>query len=215
MSKLIIAIAFFVTMSLSYAEAQTGRFSTGLQFASNWYKNGFSTRFDYRFTQRLRLSVDGAYYFTSANTVDVYEGITKMRSVNDGRLWDCNANLNILFGKSDFRFYLITGVGFAHGYWLSSMFDALFRTNVIRDEEGNEIGNGFTEEQIVDRTHNQMVLNGGCGIEWQITPYLRWHFEQSLSLGFPYLSTWLCRTGITYCFQAANRKQTFMQKYDR
>ena len=200
MNKFLIAVILFVAMLSSKAEALNGKFSAGVQFASNWYRNGIAARLDYDFSHCLRLSIDGAYYLTAENTMDIYERTTKVRTVNDGRLWDCNANLDIMFGKRAFRFYIITGAGFTYGYRTNGIFDALFGSNIIRDENGEYVGIGMTEEQIADRTYKMMCLNGGCGVQWQVTPKFRWHFEQSLSLGLPFLSTWLCRTGITYCF---------------
>ena len=200
MNRFVIAAIFLAAVVFSEAKAQDGRLSAGVQFASNWYRNGIAARCDYAFSSRWRLSVDGTYYLTAKNSMDVYEGTTKLRSVNDGRLWDCNADLNIVFGKRSFRFYLITGVGFAYGYRTNGIFDALFRTNVIRDENGEYVGIGMTEQQIADRIYKMMSLNGGCGVEWQISPKFRWHLEQFFSLGLPFLSTYLCRTGVVYCF---------------
>lgn len=145
MNKFLIATILFVAMLSSKAEALNGKFSAGAQFASNWYRNGIAARLDYDFSHRLRLSIDGAYYLTAENTMDIYERTTKVRTINDGRLWDCNANLDIMFGKRAFRFYLITGVGFAYGYRTNGIFDALFGSNIIRDENGEYVGIGMTE----------------------------------------------------------------------
>lgn len=65
MNKFLIATILFVAMLSSKAEARNGKFSAGVQFASNWYRNGIAARLDYDFSHRLRLSIDGAYYLTA------------------------------------------------------------------------------------------------------------------------------------------------------
>lgn len=80
MNKFLIATILFVAMLSSKAEARNGKFSAGVQFASNWYRNGIAARLDYDFSHRLRLSIDGAYYLTAENTMDIYERTTKVRT---------------------------------------------------------------------------------------------------------------------------------------
>lgn len=42
MNKFLIATILFVAMLSSKAEALNGKFSAGVQFASNWYRNGIA-----------------------------------------------------------------------------------------------------------------------------------------------------------------------------
>ena len=68
------------------------------------------------------------------------------------------------------------------------------------EPNGNSLGYGIDENQVIDATRFGVLLNGGCGIEWQIAPFLRWSLEQHLSLGLPSMSTWMCKTGLAFCF---------------
>jgi len=74
-----------------------------------------------------------------------------------------------------------------------------FKDLKLYDENGNYIGEGITESQVSSHSSIGLSLNGGCGIEWQITPNFRWNFEQSLNIGLPSLTTWMLRTGVAYC----------------
>ena len=68
------------------------------------------------------------------------------------------------------------------------------------DANGNVIGYGIDENQVTDAIRFGVSLNGGFGIEWQIVPAIRWNLEQTVNIGLPSLSTWMCKTGLAYCF---------------
>lgn len=197
MKKLVVVFALLIAgMSFNVASAQDkNKLSLGLQGAFNFNKTGVGARFGYDFTDILRFTVDGTYYSTANETLDVYQGTKLTNTLNKGRLWDANVNLNFVFGEKNFHFYLISGLGFTYGYKFGLVFD-----REIYDNYGNVVAYGITEDDVWECQRIGVSLNGGFGIEWQITPAFRWNLEQTLNIGLPSLSTWMCKTGVAYCF---------------
>ncbi len=198
MKKLVIVFALLIAgMSFNVTNAQENKLSLGVQGAFNFNKTGVGARFGYDFTDILRFTVDGTYYLTAKNSMNVFQGTQVIETLNKGRLWDANVNLNFVFGEKNFHFYLISGLGFTYGYKFGFVDD--FGHNIY-NANGTYVGYGITEDEM-DKCHRIGVsLNAGCGIEWQITPAIRWNLEQSLNIGLPSLTTWMCKTGIAYCF---------------
>ena len=100
-------------MSFSGVKAQNNKHSVGIETSYNFLKAGIGARYGYDFTNILRFTIDGTYYLTSSRPLDVYKGTSKTRTLRNGRLWESNANINLVFGEKRFHFYLLTGIGFA------------------------------------------------------------------------------------------------------
>ena len=83
------------------------KFAVALQVPYNTHKLGVGARLSYDFTDVLRFTLDGDYYFFQAKG-----GYYK------GRIADLNANLNFVFGNGDSHFYPIAGVYLSYGYSL-------------------------------------------------------------------------------------------------
>ena len=173
------------------------KFAFSLQLPYNFNKLGVGIRFAYNFTDILRFSLDGDYFFYTSpsrtfNTI-THDGVKG--SMGWGRMIDVNPNLNFVFGEKDFHFYLITGIYFSFGYrqitnGIADWVDGGVNTVVIngstyyyKDKLVPSIGLGF---------------NGGCGIEYQITDEFRMFFEQQLSLGW--MTSWMAKLGASFCF---------------
>lgn len=199
MKKFVMIATILVAMSFSGVKSQNNKHSVGIETSYNFLKAGIGARYGYDFTNILRFTIDGTYYLTSSRSLDVYKGTSKTRTLRNGRLWESNANINLVFGEKKFHFYLLTGIGFAYGYKVKGLLDS-FKDLKLYDENGNYIGEGITESQVSSHSRIGLSLNGGCGIEWQITPNFCWNFEQSLNIGLPSLTTWMWRTGVAYCF---------------
>lgn len=206
MKKLVIVIALICAgMGLNGVNAQDKQdkkdVSIGVQGAFNPNKTGVGVRLGFDFTEILRFTLDGTYYLTAKKTMDVFQGETITRTLNQGRLWDGNINLNFVFGRNNFHFYLITGLGITYGYKFNGLTDALggFAYDHT-DANGNSIGYGIDEDHVTEAMRFGVSLNGGFGIEWQIVPALRWNLEQTVNIGIPSLTTWMCKTGLAFCF---------------
>ena len=113
--------------TLSTANRTSKKFAVAPQLAYNGNKLGAGLRLSYDFTDALRFSLDGDYYFYTA------------KGGYAGRLMDLNPNLNFVFGNGDFHFYMITGIYFSIGY--SMLLDDL--TDLSGDENPMTVGLGF------------------------------------------------------------------------
>lgn len=98
------------------------KFAIAPQVAYNGNKLGAGLRLSYDFTDALRFTLDGDYYFYRA------------KGAYKGRIADMNANLNFVFGNGDFHFYLITGVYLSYGY--SLLLDAAYSGEEYDPEAG-------------------------------------------------------------------------------
>ena len=156
MKKLVIVIALICAgMGLNGVNAQDKQdkkdVSIGVQGAFNPNKTGVGVRLGFDFTEILRFTLDGTYYLTAKKTMDVFQGETITRTLNQGRLWDGNINLNFVFGRNNFHFYLITGLGITYGYKFNGLTDALggFAYDHT-DANGNSIGYGIDEDHVTE-----------------------------------------------------------------
>ena len=202
MKKVVVVIALICAgMGVNGVNAQDKDVSIGIQGAFNPNKTGVGVRLGFDFTEILRFTIDGTYYLSAKKTMDVFQGETITRTLNQGRLWDGNINLNFVFGRNNFHFYLISGLGITYGYKFNGITDAMGGYAYEHtDANGNVIGYGIDENQVTDAIRVGVSLNGGFGIEWQIVPAIRWNLEQTVNIGLPSLSTWMCKTGLAYCF---------------
>ena len=113
--------------TLSTVNRTPNKFAVAPQLAYNGNKLGAGLRLSYDFTDALRFTLDGDYYFYTA------------KGGYAGRLMDLNPNLNFVFGNGDFHFYMITGIYFSIGH--SMLLDDL--TDLSGDENPTTVGLGF------------------------------------------------------------------------
>lgn len=199
--NLLVLVLLFAGMGFNCAFAQDKDVSIGVQGAFNPNKTGVGVRVGFDFTEILRFTIDGTYYLTAKKTIDVFQGETISRTLNNGRLWDGNINLNFVFGRKKVNFYLISGIGITYGYKINGISEAIGGVAYDHtDANGNVLGYGIDEDDVDDYTRFGVSLNAGFGIEWQIVPAIRWNLEQTVNWGLPSLSTWMCKTGLVYCF---------------
>lgn len=189
MKKLIVLLALTLTIgsitTLKAQEDNAKKHSITALGAFNPNKTGVGLRYTYDFTKILRFTLDGTYYLTAKNTIDVVNSNNVViNTLNYGRAWDANANFNFVYGEKKFHFYFILGLGFTYGYKWD-------RSGLFNDGQ-------LTENNFPNRVG--VTTNAGFGIEYQFTPAFRWNLEQNLSIGLPSLSTWMCKTGFAYCF---------------
>lgn len=175
------------------------RFAVAFQVPYNANKLGAGLRFSYDFTDILRFTVDGDYYFYNATnrrfrtiTASGEKGIAYW-----GRQFDVNFNLNFVFGNGDFHFYVIAGVCVPIGY---PKVEAIL--NDISDDSGTHYGTTIDGKYYYYKEKLQFEAgiagNVGCGVEYQITEEFRVFLEQQASLGV--MSTWMPKLGCAFCF---------------
>ena len=168
-----------------------------LQLPYNFYKLGIGARFAYDFTDALRFTLDGDYYYYNnpARRFHTINSAGETGTMGWGKIWDVNPNLNFVYGENDFHFYLIFGIYFSYGYKES----ANTIVNILEDGGNAEEINHETyyyKDKLISSVG--VGLNGGCGIEFQVSDSFRWFFEQHLSLGL--MTSWMAKLGISYCF---------------
>ena len=178
------------------AQNSSNRFAFSAQLPFNYNKIGIGMRFSYNFTDILRFSLDGDYYFYTrpGRTFNTITNAGVKDKMGWGRMVDVNPNLNFVFGEKNFHFYLITGVYFSYGYreLTNGLVGLAGGGNyVVIDNEYY-----YKKESLVPSLG--IGFNGGCGIEFQTTDNLRLFFEQQLSLGL--MTSWMAKLGASYCF---------------
>ena len=184
----------------SYGSAATlyqnaNRFAFSLQLPYNYNKMGIGMRFAYNFTDVLRFSLDGDYYFYASplRTFNVITNTGEKGTMGWGKLMDVNTNLNFVYGEHDFHFYVITGLYFSYGY-----------RELMNDLSSIEGNNTVIINHVTYYYKDKLIpsiglgINGGCGIEYQITDGFRMFFEQQLSLGL--MTSWMAKLGASFCF---------------
>ena len=172
----------------SSIKTEKNKLAVALQVPYNINKLGIGVRFSYDFTDILRFSFDGNYYYFSSAS-----SFHKINSMGDivgksmwGRTFDFNANLNFVFGDKNFHFYLITGLYLSNGYpeRQSLLYDiAPDYHHAYADEVFREWGFG---------------VNLGCGIEYQINDSYRVFLDQQLAIGLQ--MSWMPKVGVAFCF---------------
>lgn len=170
------------------------KIAVAFQMPYNGIKFGAGLRFSYDFTDVLRFSLDGNYYFyTSPNRR--FRTITPSGEKGYdvwGRIIDINPNLNFVYGNGDFHFFVITGVYFSIGY--SEVFTEI---DDIEGAHGTYIDNKYY--YYTDKLDYTLGLgvNVGCGIEYQINDNFRVFFDQQLALGI--MTSWMAKLGCAFC----------------
>ncbi len=199
--------SYSINQSLEHSR-RSNDFAIGFNLAYNPYKLGAGVSFSYNFTDMLRFSLGGDYYFHTSSERE-FKTITSS-GIKDvkywGRVFDINPNLNIVFGDGDFHFYLIGGLYLCSGYHeTANVLSDSFDLNYTTDAYGNEwhdtyvIMDGeiyYFEEELIYAIG--LGINAGCGIEYQLSDQLRLGVEQQLSLGL--MTSWMAKLGIAYCF---------------
>ena len=187
-------LAFYISGIV--AQNSSNRFAFSLQMPYNINKMGVGMRFSYNFTDILRFSLDGDYFFYTkpSRTFNTITEAGVKGKMGWGKMVDANPNLNFVFGKDDFHFYVITGVYFSYGY-------REFTNGLVGLAGG---GNYVVIDNVYYYKKEQLVpslgigFNGGCGIEFQTSNSFRLFFEQQLSLGL--MTSWMAKMGASFCF---------------
>lgn len=181
--------------TLSNAKRTPNKFAVAPLLAYNGNKLGAGLRFSYDFTDVLRFCLDGNYYFYTTPTRR-FLTITQTGEKGTeawGRMFDVNPNLNFVYGNGNFHFYVIAGLYFSIGY-----------SQIINELDGLDGSQGvYINKQYYYYKEKLdygvgIGINGGCGIEFQITDGFRLFFDQQLSLGL--MTAWMAKLGGAFCF---------------
>lgn len=185
-------------------------FAVGVSLNTTLNKFGVGARFSYNFTPMVRLVGNVNYYPWGPNSTKVYElggethsilgthvipANTPFSTIYSGRYLDANAEVNILFGKQNFHFYLLGGLGYVYGI----QHVAALSHQHVAEVSGDTLGTG------IDRPEKLYVsnvsLNLGVGFEYQIQPDWRVFLELKGSLGHQLmLNAAAIKVGASYCF---------------
>ena len=187
--------------SISKHTMDERRFAVSIQIV-NANKMGVGVKFSYDFTDILRFSIDGNYYF--------YQWGRRFNTITEagvkghdswGRRFDINPNLNFVFGRKNFHFYVITGFYFSMG---NSKTGSVLEDigSVIWDDESSAPGVYIDREYYYYKEKLPIAIgfgfNAGCGIEYQINKSCRIYLDQHWAIGFQ--SAWMGELGFSYCF---------------
>ena len=165
-----------VKKTTSSPKKEVGKFAASAQIPIGNFFNtaGLGLRFAYNFTDLLRFTLDNDYYFIHRN------------SRRPGEIIDANLNLNFVFGKGDFHFYLLLGGGFVR---------------YCEKKKNNDVPDTYNKYY-----YNDYRINLGCGIEYQFTNNIRGYFEPALTTSienlfwYTGLSIVTTKLGASYCF---------------
>lgn len=146
--------------TLSTANRTPNKFAVAPQLAYNGHKLGAGLRLSYDFTDILRFTLDGNYYFYQSKG-----------GYYSGRIWDINPNLNFVFGNGDFHFYAIAGLYLSYGR--SLLFDVAYEGEEYDPEPGFGINIGFGLEYQINDNYRVFIDNQvGLGIMTSWMPKL-------------------------------------------
>ncbi len=182
--------------SISKYNRDENRFAVSFQIPCNTNKLGAGVKFSYDFTDILRFSVEGNYYFCQwgrrFNTI-TYSGVKGHASW--GRRFDISPNLNFVFGRNNFHFYIIAGLYFSMGYSETESF-------IMEEYSDAAVGTFINKEYYYYKEKLPFSIgfggNIGCGIEYQVNKNFRVFLDQQWSLGI--MSAWMGKVGASYCF---------------
>ena len=191
--------------------------AVSVQVPVNSKKLGIGARFSYDFTKILRFTVDADWYYASfgkgrMNTIT--RDLTKKGTTQWGRQFDLNANVNLVFGDGNFKFYLIAGFYGSLGHskidkFLHEMYTAITSDtgfddnddddnsdpNIYHDEDGESYV--FTDK--ISKFYTSGIgVNAGFGVEYQLSERNRIFIEQQASIGL--MTVWMPKLGWTWCF---------------
>ena len=178
-------------------------------------KAGVGVRFSYDYTENVRFTIDGNYYFHSSRratkyTVDRYDTLNT-GTIAWGRRADLNFNANFIFGREQFHIYLIAGfyttVGYSQaGKIMSTVYDLVtlgeititeddFIENTVYLDDGKKY---YYKDQLDKFFSFGGGLNVGFGAEYQIDQHNRLYFEQHAAIGS--MVGIFIKAGYSWCF---------------
>ena len=223
MTKKILLVAFIMLLlGISNVSAQDDiklnvpKHAVSVQIPLSLTKAGIGARFSYDYTDNLRFTIDGNYYFYSSrratkNTVDRYDTLNT-GTVAWGRRADLNFNANFRFGKDKFHIYLIAGFYTTVGYSnakkiVGTVYDLATLGEIQEDPDDDGIDNYVYLDDgykyfYTDHLNKFLSfgggLNAGFGAEIQIHDHGRIFFEQHAAIGS--MVGVFVKTGYTWCF---------------
>ena len=222
MAKKLLFTAFIILLlGVSTVNAQektklnVPKHAVSVQLPLSLTKAGIGVRFSYDYTNNLRFTIDGNYYFYSSNraqkrTVDRND-LTKTGTIAWGRRADLNFNANFKFGKDNFHIYMIAGFYLTAGYSnakkiVKAVYD-LATLGEIQDNGDDGIddymyGDDGYKYFYTDRLKKMFNIGGGLnvgfGADYQINQHSRVFLEQHAALG-SMLGVFV-KHGYTWCF---------------
>ena len=222
MAKKLLFTAFIILLlGVSTVNAQektklnVPKHAVSVQLPLSLTKAGIGVRFSYDYTNNLRFTIDGNYYFYSSNratkrTVDRND-LTKTGTIAWGRRADLNFNANFKFGKDNFHIYMIAGFYLTAGYSnakkiVKAVYD-LATLGEIQDNGDDGIddymyGDDGYKYFYTDRLKKMFNIGGGLnvgfGADYQINQHSRVFLEQHAALG-SMLGVFV-KLGYTWCF---------------
>lgn len=212
MKKVALLLLLVLTLTPVVAESRAPEnpFAVGMSLNTTFNKFGVGARFSYNFTPMVRLVGDINYFPWGPNSTKVFHtngnshGIFETHSIPantpfsriySGRYVDVNANVNILFGKQNFHFYLIGGIGYVYGIpHLASL-----GHQHIAEETGESLGSGIDSKEGIFGSN--VNFNLGVGFEYQLQPAWRIFAELEGSVGYALLlNAGHLKLGAAFCF---------------
>lgn len=206
----LVLIVTIVTAALAQSRAPENPFAVGLSLNTTLNKFGAGARFSYNFTPMVRLVGDINYYPWGPNSTKVFDlgeeshsiigthtipASTPYSTIYSGRYIDVNTNVNILFGKRNFHFYLIGGLGYVYGIQHTT---ALSHQH-IAEVTGDTLGSGI-DLQTLKYAHT-IGINLGTGFEYQLKPSWRIYLELQGSVCHKLiLNAATLKLGASFCF---------------
>lgn len=220
--KLLIAAFTMLLLGISNVSAQDDiklnvpKHAVSVQIPLSLTKAGIGARFSYNYTENLRFTIDGNYYYYSSiratkNTVDIND-LYKTGKISWGRHADLNFNANFIFGKDTFHIYLIAGFYTTVGYSnakkiVGTLYDLATLGEIQEDPDDDGIDNYVYLDDgkkyfYTDRLNKLWRfgggLNAGFGAEIQINEHSRIFLEQHAAIGS--MVGVFVKTGYTWCF---------------
>ena len=189
--------------------------AVSVQMPLNSRKIGIGARYSYQFTNILRFTVDGDWYyytFPKGRVKTITRDLTTKSTANWGRQFDINANANLVFGDGNFNFYLIVGFYGSLGHsridkFLVDMYGAISGGGSISADDGidniyydeSEDGKAYIYSDRLNQFYTYGVgVNAGFGVELQTSERSRFFIEQQASIGL--MMVWMPKFGWSYCF---------------
>ena len=222
MTKKILLVAFIMLLlGMTNVNAQDDiklnvpKHAVSVQLPLSLTKAGIGARFSYDYTENLRFTIDGNYYFYSSiraqkRTVDRND-LTKTGKIAWGRRADLNFNANFKFGKDNFHIYMIAGfyltVGYSNAKKIVGAVYDLATLGEIQNTDDDGIddyvyGDDGYKYYYTDRLKKMFNFGGGLnvgfGADYQINEHNRVFLEQHAALG-SMLGVFV-KLGYTWCF---------------
>ena len=219
--KLLFTAFIMLLLGVSAVNAQekvklnVPKHAVSVQIPLSLTKAGIGARFAYDYTDDLRFTIDGNYYFYSSNraqkrTVDRYD-LSKTGTIAWGRRADLNFNANLKFGKDKFHIYFILGlyatVGYSNAKKIVAAVYDLATLGEIQDTGDDGIddyvyGDDGNKYFYTDRLHKFLSFGGGLnvgfGAELQLNNRSRIFLEQHTAVGS--MLGLFIKTGYSWCF---------------